>query len=640
MRFDGVNRLLSVKSRPQKASPEALTGLAKRGSRFGPSQICALVLVVVALVTFLGPLNPLFNYEVVVAYTVAALGIFLTIRVAGEFMVGHVAIVGLAAYTVGWLNVHTSYNPLEILPFALVAGAVTALALGLPGIRLGALYLGVISLLPVFILPQLSEAFSSVSGGESGLLMKPFNITTNPRALYAAALIVLLLCAIYTTNIIRSTWGVRFMALRDAPQSLQASGISLASTKACVYVLSSVPASFGGWLLAYINGIVIAGFYGLALSLLLVAAVIIAGSRSVVGLLFSAAILAGYTQLVGPFSPYNQLGLGILLLVFIVLLPSGFDSLSGVSLNQLRLLRLRIGGRSEFDAGQGPSEKLSSLEVAPQDRAGGSLSKSQPVAPEDGEATRILSVENVSVAFGGNVALQDVKFEMRAGRILGLVGANGSGKTTLINVMTGFIRPQSGIVAFKGQSIAGRPPHRISRCGIGRTFQVPRLIDDLTLRRNLELGLLASNSDSLFKAIFTGGRIGGQREKREETVDHVAELIGIEVSRLSELAGSLSLGMKRIVEVGRAIAGSAALICLDEPAAGLNEPEIERLSETLRAVAASGCAVMLVEHHMNFVLSLCDDILVLERGRVAGYMENRSGMRLPEALTRHIGVSQ
>lgn len=588
-----------------------------------------LVLAAVVIQTQFAPAFTLFRYQVVIAYALAALGIYLTFQIAGEFMIGHVAIVGGAAYGVALAGQHTEWGPIAAVLVALLVGAVIAVILGLPGMRLSALYLGIISLFPVLIFDDVAKSFEDVTGGENGLRVPPFDLGVDlgPNTGYLVALLLLLLAFLFIRNIVMSSWGARLRTLRDAPQALDAAGISRNRTKVAVYVLSSVPASLSGWLLAYVNGVVLPGFFGMPLTLTLIAACIIGGTRSVIGVLIAVLILSGYTELVGPFSEFNQLGLGLLLLAVIVAAPSGLDS--------LRSFRLRR--RREEAAGEGTVGDLT-VDVTVEQR--------DPDLPlrterrEHGSATAVLEVVNIDKAFGGNVALADVSFSLEPGRIVGLVGANGSGKTTLINVITGFLRPDRGTAYVLGHNVTGRAPHKVSRAGVSRTFQVPRLVDDLSVRRNIEVGMLTVDGDGIMSSVLTGGRSGAARKRRRARVDEVATILGLPLDVLETRTESLSLGMKRVVEVGRAIAGGACVICLDEPAAGLNDAEIERLGRTLDQVARSGCAVLLVEHHMNFVMEVCDDILVLERGTLIGWTRNDEGTPLPEALRRHIGVGQ
>jgi branched-chain amino acid transport system permease protein len=587
------------------------------------------VLGLAALVPLIASAYDLFLYELIVLYAAAALGMFLTVQVSGEFMVGHVAIIGIAAFAVGWFNANLHWESLATLPVAVVAGAIAALILGLPGIRLNSLYLGVISFFAVLILPDLATAFTSVTGGEFGLVVGNFSVGghSTPWAVFEVSLAVLAVSYLLIRNIVRSTYGARMMALRDAPESLQTCGVRASNTKLIVYLLSSVPASLAGWMLAQVNGIVLASFFGLSLSVILIAAVVVGGRRTVVGVVLACALLASYTNLVGQFSQYNQLGLGLILAAVIALVPSGIDSAAAII---ARLKSLVKPQRLEA-----PRDRATPPEVPAE---GCDLPAFRPLVVPASE-TVVLRVSSISKAFGGNRALEDVSFEMRVGRVVGLVGANGSGKTTLINVMSGFVEPDHGTVEVAGRDVTGRRPYAISRAGLSRTFQVPRLIDDLTVRRNLEVGMLNIAPDGLTRSILVGGAGGAARTQRAAAVDEIVDLLRLEPGLLNAEAGSLSLGMKRIVEIGRAMATGAQVLCLDEPAAGLNEPEILRLHGTLQDIVASGRAVLVVEHHMRFVMSLCQDILVLERGRAVAWWQNTGTGDLPEALRQHVGVT-
>jgi branched-chain amino acid transport system permease protein len=593
-----------------------------------------LVVIVAILVSLGGSAYDMFQYQVIVAHAVAALGLYLTIQVAGEFMVGQVAIIAVAGYTVGWFGQHyAGWSALVTLLFSIVAAALAGLLLGLPGIRLNSLYLGIISFFPVLIIPSLTEAFPSLTGGENGLAVPPFDLSLGGSpalSLYLVTLLVLAVSIVFVSNIVRSTWGSRLKALRDAPVALPTVGVSVSSTKAWVYLLASVPAGLSGWLLAYVNQVVIAGLFDLPLTLTLVAAVIIGGRRSVAGVVIATCLLSGYTQLVGPFSEFNQLGLGLLLLVVILAVPSGLDSLHGLGLARRRRraareLAAQVRNAPEQSAdGDGGSAAVAAGRVARQQRPAGKV---------------VLSVRDIGKAFSGNVAVRSVSFDMTEGRIVGLVGPNGSGKTTVINLITGFHKPDHGTVEVLGQVVSGLPVHRVGRARISRTFQVPRLVDDLSVRRNIEIGILAGKSaDGLGRSVFTGGRFGRKEARRRAIVDEVAELLRLPADLLESPAESLSLGTKRIVEVARALASGARVVCLDEPAAGLNEAEIVRLGLALNDVAESGCAVLLVEHHMRFVLDVCDQIIVLERGQMTSDSVNSGTAAVPDALLRHIGA--
>lgn len=586
--------------------------------------LAALGVLVLALTPLVAGGNDLFRINLVILYACAALGMYIALQVSGEFMIGHVAIAGVAAYASAYFNIERGWNSvLTVIP-AVVLGAIGAVVLGSPGLRLSTYYLGVMAFFAVLILPDLSLVFDSVTGGEAGtpgLDKLGLGDAFSAKVVFEVAVLVLVLSAMFTRNIVRTMWGTRLYALRDAPQALQMAGVDTRSTKVLAYLASSLPASLAGWLLAYVNGIVIAGFFGIALTLVLLAATIAGGRRTVVGTIIATFIFAGYSQMVGQFSKYNELGLGFILLGVILIAPAGIDT-------------LRLRPRRTFEQA---THEVTSDEVA-HDDVEVDLHALRATAPPT-EQLASLEVASVSKSFGGNHALRDVSFRLPAGRVVGLVGANGSGKTTLVNVITGFVQPDHGVVRVRGQEVTGKRPSQIARAGVSRTFQVPQLIADLSVRRNIEVGLLHRTPDPA-SAMVTGRRLGSRAARqRAEVVDEVVTLLRLDAALLDVRADALSLGMKRVIEIGRAIASGADVVCLDEPAAGLNEDEIERLGLTIGDISASGRSVLLVEHHMRFVLEVCDDLLVLESGQVASWIPDARHAEHTDALRRHMGAT-
>jgi branched-chain amino acid transport system ATP-binding protein len=234
--------------------------------------------------------------------------------------------------------------------------------------------------------------------------------------------------------------------------------------------------------------------------------------------------------------------------------------------------------------------------------------------PSAQAAAPLLAVVSIVIRFGGIVALDGVSFELPAGNILGLIGPNGAGKTSLFNCVTGLYVPQEGEIRFAGRDILGVAAHRIAGLGITRTFQNLALFGTMTVRDNLRTGAhvrVAGNfvSDTL--------RIGTQR--RAAAIDAVVdELIAtFELGDVAERPVSdLSTGTQKRVELARALAGGPKLLLLDEPASGLNHTEVEQLGVMIRRIRDErGVTVLLVEHHMNLVMSVSDKVVALDFGR-------------------------
>jgi branched-chain amino acid transport system ATP-binding protein len=226
----------------------------------------------------------------------------------------------------------------------------------------------------------------------------------------------------------------------------------------------------------------------------------------------------------------------------------------------------------------------------------------------------LLSLENVSLQFGGLKALNDVSFEVREGEILGLIGPNGAGKTTCFNVMTGVYHPTSGQVRFAGEPLGNRKRFAITRLGIARTFQNIRLFPNMTALEDVLVGADAHHSTNVIDALFRTPRHRREEREGEQTAREVMRFMGLE-RRSDELARNLSYGEQRRLEIARAMATKPKLLCLDEPAAGFNPAEKAQLMDLIRRVRDSGLTVLLIEHDMSLVMGVSDRVTVLEFGR-------------------------
>ncbi|MGF7160983.1 ABC-type branched-subunit amino acid transport system ATPase component [Rhodoligotrophos appendicifer] len=229
--------------------------------------------------------------------------------------------------------------------------------------------------------------------------------------------------------------------------------------------------------------------------------------------------------------------------------------------------------------------------------------------------TDLLEVSDVSRRFGGLNALDGVSFRMPRNEIRGLIGPNGAGKSTLMNIICGHDRGATGSIHFNGDQIRGRRIHQIASLGIARVFQNPRVFPGLTVLQNVMVGCHTWSRSGFVRAIT--GLPAGRREEREITAfaESLLEDLGLSPYAL-ELPQNLAYGHQRMVEIARALASRPKLLLLDEPAAGLNPAETDRLKQLLLGLNASGLALLLVEHNMDLVMSLCETLTVLSFGRV------------------------
>ena len=248
----------------------------------------------------------------------------------------------------------------------------------------------------------------------------------------------------------------------------------------------------------------------------------------------------------------------------------------------------------------------------------------------------MLRLEGVSKNFGGLPALQDVSFAVPTGRLTALIGPNGAGKSTLINCMTGVLPPTSRSIRFQGSEIAGLPAHKVTRLGIHRTFQNLRLFPRLSVLDNVLTGLTCEGGDSMFMAML---RLPYLRHRERQL--RLRALEAMDAFGLSDKAqwpaGVLAYGDKKRVELARAIVGRPRLLLLDEPVAGLNAEETAAVGDQLRNLRRAGHTILLVEHDMELVMNIADQVVVLDSGKCIATGTADEVRRNPLVLEAYLG---
>ncbi len=254
-------------------------------------------------------------------------------------------------------------------------------------------------------------------------------------------------------------------------------------------------------------------------------------------------------------------------------------------------------------------------------------------------ATRILEVDNVTLRFGGVVALNEVSFHINEGEILGLIGPNGAGKTTCFNVMTGVYQPTSGVVRFRGEPLGRRKRFEITKLGIARTFQNIRLFGNMTALENVMVGADTHHRTGVMSAMLRLPRHRVEEAEGRARAEELLEFMGL--TRVSgELARNLPYGDQRRLEIARALATSPQLLCLDEPAAGFNPAEKAKLMELIRTIRDQGYTVLLIEHDMKLVMGVTDRIVVLEFGRKIAEGSPAEIRDNPAVIAAYLGVDE
>lgn len=254
-------------------------------------------------------------------------------------------------------------------------------------------------------------------------------------------------------------------------------------------------------------------------------------------------------------------------------------------------------------------------------------------------AETVLKIENLGISFGGLKAVQNLNLEIKEKQLYGLVGPNGAGKTTVFNMITGVYKPTTGAFYLNGENLTGKSQEAINHKGIARTFQNIRLFNNMTVIRNVMVGLhnQPEFKCGLFTSLFRLPRHFKVEKEMRQRAKEILDVVGLLEER-NNLACNLPYGKQRKLEIARALATNPKLLCLDEPAAGMNPHETQELMDIIRIIREKfNVTILLIEHDMKFVSGLCDELTVLNFGTTLAQGETKAALQDPEVIKAYIG---
>ncbi len=613
---------------------------------------------------------------VVAIFSIVALGLDIVFGYTGEVSLGHAALFGVGAYTAGVLAFQFELGFWSALPLAVIVSAGFGALLALPALRVTGPYLAMVTLAFGTIIAILINEMTFLTNGPLGISLTkplfadlreqlPWLEMSKPRMRDVEYYYVVVACLLGTlvviSRLLASRYGRAFEALRDSPVASDCMGVSVYSHKVLAFVLSAGFAGLAGVLFTYSEQYIAPNNFSFDLSIGFLLAVTMGGRKSRIGPILGtvvvvflpnlladidlfrifAGVIAATALLVGGIIAVRQpdrrgfiavpVALCLGFFVFALWLPKITDyKLTVYGLMILFVVYYLPDGIYGL-----VRQALQRWKRAGTATIAGSNAWSAPPVLGSGP---LLELSDVVMQFGGLRALDTVNMVVMPGTIHGLIGPNGSGKSTMMNVLTGIYTPTAGDIRFEGASIAGWKPPAIAAAGIARTFQNVQLFGELSRLQNILVGL-----NHFYRGGVADIALALPRARREEAAARaratsLLEFVGL-ASLADEEARNLPYGKQRLLEIARALALDPKLLLLDEPAAGLTAPDIVELIEIIRKIRDHGITQVLIEHHMDVVMSLSDTVTVLDFGQKIAEGKPAEVQANPAVIAAYLGGS-
>jgi ABC-type branched-subunit amino acid transport system ATPase component/ABC-type branched-subunit amino acid transport system permease subunit len=558
---------------------------------------------------------PLFTANTYYLYVAASVGLLtivtsglnVLVGFTGQMSLGHAGFYAIGAYAAAILTTRAGWSAWAAILVAILVAALVGAGVAGAALRVTGPYLAMVTIAFGIIVEGILVEWVSVTGGPGGI----FNI---PKpSLHAFYWVIMSGAAVslwLVANLRRSAWGRAFLAVKGSDVAAESLGLSAYYVRIMAFTVSAGFAGAAGGLFALLNGYVSPDSFTLQTSILFLLALLFGGEGRVAGPVAGSIALTLLPEFLTSLADFRLILYGGLLMCSIYWLPTGVIG------------ALTRRGDRDRDSGRGGDRDSDS----DSDR-------------DSGGAAPLLQVEKASLAFGGVAALSEVTLAVPARGIQAVIGPNGAGKTTLLNALSGFYVPDSGGIRLREVAIAGRPPYAIARLGVARTFQTAQVFGDLSVAENVAVGVAGPRLGSVVAALV--GAPWTREAERRLRRRALALLAEAGLTEWAERpADALPAGLRRRLEIVRALARRPRLLLLDEPAAGLAPPEIAELDAYLaRLRDTGGPAVVLVEHHMDFVMAVSDHITVLDYGRVIASGTPEAVRTNPAVIEAYLGAS-
>ena len=558
----------------------------------------------------------LFVLTTLAIYVLVALGLNLLMGYGGQPSMAQGALVALGAYTAGVLTADHDWSFWPAMVAALALPVVLSLVVAVPSFRVSHWYFALVSLGFAIVVQRALFQFRDITHGFTGVLGIPYptlgGTDVEGRSMFWLVVALDIAAFLVVRNIVRSRLGRGLVAIRDAEIVARSSGVRIIPLKLFAFAVSAVFAGAGGALLATHNGVINPDEFGIELSVFFLLVVLLGGAGHQWGPVVGAVAFFAVPELLESLDRWRLVVYGVALIAVMVFAPRGLTGLIARAWGALVRRLPRTTGVSPVAA-------------------------TSPVTAEAEYRAAPLRAVEVTRRFGGVVALDRVSLEVAAGSIHAVIGPNGSGKTTLLNVISGFYRVDEGEIVVGDRDVTRLSVAARSSSGIGRTFQTPKLVDDLPVVDNVMLGSYAERESTIAEIVVRAPRARREERLRRARAEELLAFVGL-AHRRDDEAGSLPHGQQRLVEMARALAGDPGILLLDEPAAGLSLRELDRLADLMSSLRRSRMTIMIVEHHIELVRGTADAVTVLDLGRVVASGRPDDVFDDPDVRSRYLGT--
>ena len=550
-------------------------------------------------------------------FVLAAMGFNILAGYTGIISLAHGAMFCIGAYTTAILTVKYGWSFWPAAVVAIAVASVVSALISLPALRLSSWYFVLITIAFTTTVTALVSDPRALTGGYGGItgIPAPALLGFRFRSEHMFWLVLALNVGVWwvIANLVNSRVGWSLQAIRDSSICARTIGVSFTRMRLFAFVFAGSIAGLSGALYAVMKVVVTPEDFPFDFSIFFLFILILGGSARLSGPLLGVIAFYIVPELLGSLKEYRMIIYGVGLLAFSVLLPEG---IAGGLDNARRRYALRK-----------PSAGRSAL-VPP-----ASQHAEHMVPPIAGMA---LQVDKVSKAFGGVRALNDVTLSVPGGSVRAIVGPNGSGKTTLLNLISGLYPATEGSIRLGDNSLTGLAAHQIARLGVRRTFQTPKLLGALSVLENVQFGAYDREQSLGLEVALSLPRARQEREELCAQALALIALVGL-ADRANDRASELPHGQQRLLEIARALMGRPRLLLLDEPAAGLSMGELERLAELIKEIRRLGVTLIMVEHHVELVMGVAQEVTVLDQGKVLASGAPDEVFRNPLVVSAYTG---